>query len=302
VENRDRFAGMNSIKFNQYFKTDEDCLKYIADLKWEEGYTCKRCGSSKYIKGSKPYNRRCLKCKYNESPTAGTMFDKVKFSLLIAFHIIFKIVTKKKGMSTLELSREFDLRQKTCWSFKWKIQQAMESSLQNPLIGEVHVDEFWIGGPEEEKRGRSLGSKKMIVVALEVIDKSVGRAYAEIIENANSKELGDFMRKYIDKKAHVVTDQWRGYLPLKKEYPHLVQLKSETGRNFKDVHIHIMNMKGWLRGIHHHCSKEHMQGYLNEYYYRYNRRNHLGTTFDLLVKRMVKNQPNRIESIKFRDN
>jgi hypothetical protein len=302
MENRDMFAGMNSIKFNQYFKTDEDCVKYIADLKWEEGYTCKRCGSKNYIKGSKPYNRRCLKCKYDESPTAGTMFDKVKFSLLLAFHIIFKIVTKKKGMSTLELSREFDLRQKTCWSFKWKIQQAMQSSLQYPLTGEVHVDEFWIGGPEEEKRGRSLGSKKMIVVALEVIGKSVGRAYAEIIKNADAKELGDFMRKHIDGKAHVITDEWRGYLPLKKEYLHLEQRKSENGKNFKDLHIHIMNMKGWLRGIHHHCSKEHMQGYLNEYHYRYNRRNHLGTTFDLLVKRMVKNQPNRIKSIEFRDN
>lgn len=285
---------MNSIKFNQYFKTDEDCLKYLADLKWDEGYICKRCGSEKYIKGNKPYNRRCLKCKYNESPTAGTMFDKVKFSLLVAFHIIFKIVTKKKEMSTLELSREFDLRQKTCWSFKWKIQQAMQSSLQNPLTGEIHVDEFWIGGPEEEKRGRSLGSKKMIVVALEVIGKNVGRAYAEIIENANSKELGGFMRKYIDKQSHVVTDEWRGYLPLKKEYVNLEQRKSEGG-NFKEIHIHIMNMKGWLRGIHHHCSKEHMQGYLNEYHYRYNRHNHLGTTFELLVKRMVKSQPNRLK-------
>lgn len=287
---------MNSIKFNQYFKREEDCVKYIADIKWESGYTCKRCGGEKYIKGSKPYNRRCLKCKYNESPTAGTMFDKVKFSLLVAFHIIFKIATKKKGMSTLELSREFDLRQKTCWGFKWKIQEAMQSSHQNPLIGEVHVDEFWIGGPEEEKRGRSLGNKKMIVVALEIIDKGVGRAYAEIIEHANSKELGGFMKKHIDKKAHIVADEWRGYLPLKKEYPNLELRKSDDGKNFKDLHIHIMNMKGWLRGIHHHCSKEHMQGYLNEYHYRYNRRNHLGTTFDLLLKRMVKNKPSRIKS------
>src|ERR1035437_159918 len=225
---------MNSIKFNQYFKTDEDCIKYIADVKWEEGYTCKRCGSEKHIKGSKPHNRRCLKCKYNESPTAGTMFDKVKFSLLIAFHIIFKIVTKKKGMSTLELSREFDLRQKTGWSFKWKIQQAMQRSLQNPLVGQVHADEFWIGGPEEEKRGRSLGSKKMIVVALEVIGKSVGRAYAEIIENANSKEPGDFMRKHIDKKAHVVTDEWRGYLPLKKRIPSLSAVEIREWEKFQE--------------------------------------------------------------------
>lgn len=298
MDNRDKFAGVNSILFHRYFKTDEDCLKYLADIKWENGYKCKRCGNEKYIKGSKPNNRRCLKCKYNESPTAGTMFDKVKFSLLVAFHIIFKVVTKKKGMSTLELSREFELRQKTCWAFKWKIQKAMQSGLQNPLKGLVHIDEFWIGGPEEEKRGRSLGKKKMIVVALEVIDKGVGRAFAEIIESANSKELGNFMRKYIDKQARVITDEWRGYFPLKKEYLKLEQLKSENGKNFKDIHVHIMNMKGWLRGIHHHCSKEHMQGYLNEYHYRYNRRNHLGTTFDLLVKRMVNNLPNRLKTTK----
>lgn len=300
MQKRDIFAGMNSILFNRRFKTNEDCLQYVAKIKWENGYVCRRCGNRKYIKGSKPHNRRCLKCKYNESPTAGTMFDKVKFSLLVAFHIIFKIGTKKKGMSSIELSKEFDLRQKTCWGFKWKIQQAMQSSLLNPLMGLVHVDEFWIGGPEEEKRGRSLGNKKMIVVALEIVDQGVGRAYAEIIEKANSKELGGFMRKYIDKEAKVITDEWRGYLPLKKEYPNLEQRKSEAGKNFKDIHIHIMNMKGWLRGIHHHCSKEHMQGYLNEYHYRYNRRNHLGTTFDLLVKRMVNNLPNRLKSTKIK--
>jgi hypothetical protein len=73
------------------------------------------------------------------------MFEKVKFSLLTAMDIVFKIVTKKQRMSTLELSGEFELRQKTCWSFKWKIQQAMQSSRQNHLTGEVHVDEFYIG-------------------------------------------------------------------------------------------------------------------------------------------------------------
>ena len=97
------------------------------------------------------------------------MFDKVKFSLLIGFHITFKIGTKKKGMSTLELSKEFDLREKTCWSFKRKLQDVMKSSFQNPLTGVVHVDEFWIGGPDEDKRGCSVGSEKMIVVALEIV-------------------------------------------------------------------------------------------------------------------------------------
>ena len=68
------------------------------------------------------------------------MFDKVKFSLLKAFHIAFKISTTKKGVSSLELSNEFELRQKTCWEFKWKIKQAMASSLQQPLQGYVCKD------------------------------------------------------------------------------------------------------------------------------------------------------------------
>jgi hypothetical protein len=225
------------------------------------------------------------------------MFDKVKFSLLVAFHIVFKIATKKKGMSTLELSREFDLRQKTCWGFKWKIQQAMQSSLKNPLTGLVHVDEFWVGGPEKEKRGRSIGSKKQVVVALEITPEGVGRAYAELIEHASAKELGAFLNKYVSKKTKIITDEWKGYTPLKKQYPKLEQIASDDGKNFKDIHIHIMNVKGWIRGIHHHCSKKHIQGYLNEYHYRYNRRNHMGSMFDLLLKRMVKNEPIRLLSI-----
>ena len=225
------------------------------------------------------------------------MFDKVKFSLLIAFHIVFKVVTKKKGMSTLELSREFELRQKTCWGFKWKIQQAMASSLASPLQGTVHVDEFFVGGPEEQKRGRAKGNKKLVVLALEILENGVGRAYAEVIQHASSKELGLFLKKYVSKDAKVVTDEWTGYMPLKKEFSKLEQVASDNGKNFKDIHLHIMNIKGWLRGIHHHCSKEHIQGYLNEYHYRYNRRNNMGSMFDLSIRRMVVNSPIRLLSM-----
>jgi hypothetical protein len=296
METRDKYNGLNSIKFNQQFKTDEDCYSYIAAIKWENGYECKKCSNSKYIPGKKPFSRRCSKCKYDESATAGTMFDKVKFPILIAFHIIFKIGTKKKGMSSLELSHEFELRQKTCWEFKWKIQQAMQSSLMYPLEGEIHVDELWIGGPEETKRGRSLGSKKLVVLALEKLPDGVGRAYAQIIENASAKEFKVFFDKHISKSAKIITDEWRGYSPLKKDYQGLEQRKSEKGNAFIDLHIHIMNIKGWLRGIHHHCSKERLQGYLDEYHFRYNRRNNMDTIFDLLLKRMVLNDPIRLST------
>ena len=297
MEARAKFVGVNSIKFNRQFKEDSDCYKYLASVKWDsKDYECKKCGHKKYCKGKKPFSRRCIKCRYDESPTAGTMFDKCKFSLLIAFHIVFKISTKKKGMSSLELSHEFELRQPTCWEFKWKIQQAMQSSKQYPLEGEVHVDEFFIGGPEEGKRGRSKGNKRLVVVALEKVKQGVGRAYAQVIEHASAEEFTLFFNSYISRDARVITDEWSGYSPLTNQYKALKQIPSNDGKNFPDLHIHIMNLKGWLRGIHHHCTKARLQGYLDEYHYRYNRRNNMETIFHRLIEKMVDGEPKRLKS------
>jgi hypothetical protein len=129
--------------------------------------------------------------------------------------------------------------------------------------------------------------KKLIVLAIEILEDGVGRAYAEVIEHSSAKELGSFLTKYVSKDAEIITDKWKGYTPLKKEFLKLKQVASEEGKNFKELHIHIMNIKGWLRGIHHHCSKAHMQNYLNEYHFRHNRRSNMVTIFDVLIRKMV---------------
>ena len=287
MSTRDKFIGVNSITFNKRFKEDVDCYEYLSLIKWENGFACRKCNYDKYYNGKKPFSRRCLRCKYDESPTTNTLFEKLKFPILLAFHIVFKISTKKKGMSSIELNNEFELRQKTCWSFKQKIQQAMKSSLQSPLTGLVHTDEFVIGGPKEGKKGRSKGAKKLIALAIEIVEDGVGRAYAEVIENSSAKELGSFLRKYVSQDAELISDKWKGYTPLINEFTKLKQVASNEGKNFKELHIHIMNIKGWLRGIHHHCSKDHMQDYLNEYHFRYNRRSNMETIFDVSIRKMV---------------
>lgn len=296
------FDSLNSIEFFQRFPDEASCYEYLSIAKWHiSGFMCRKCGHNKYCQGKRPFSRRCLICKYDESPTAGTAFDKLKFSIHIAFHILFKISSRKKGISTVELSKEFSLRQKTCWAFKWKIQQAMQSSGRYPLAGEVHVDEFVIGGPEEQKRGRSHGSKKIVIMALEIVEKGVGRAYAQVLDDYSSKSFIPFFGKHISKDAVIKTDEWTGYNPLKKDYPNLKQIPSLSGKGFPDVHIHIMNIKGWLRGIHHHCSKEHLQGYLDEYHFRFNRRNSEGVLFNTLIKRMVNKSANRLNQYKQRE-
>ena len=293
---RYQFRGVNSLRFYQHFVSEEACYEYLSGIKWEGGqYVCKKCGNTHYCKGRLPYSRRCTRCKYDESPTAGTMFDKCKFSILLAFHIAFKISTKKKGMSSEELSEEYELRQKTCWEFKWKIQQAMQSSGNYPLTGKVHVDEFFVGGAEEGAFGRGSKNKRLVVVALEIVHEGFGRAYAEVIDDASAKSLRPFFERRISKDAEIITDEWNGYKPLKKDYPKLTQVPSDKGNNFPQLHIHIMNIKGWLRGIHHHCSKERLQGYLDEYHFRFNRRAFKDTIFDVLIRRMVFYEPKRLK-------
>jgi hypothetical protein len=286
-----KFTGVRTLDFIEKFKTDIDCLEYISDIKWADGYRCKKCNNTQYCQGKKPFSRRCIKCRYDESVTVGTGFEKCKFSILIAFHIIFKLSTKKKGMSTLELSNEFGLRQKTCWDFKWKLQQVMKSSKKHPLKDEIHVDEFLIGGIESSKKGRAKEKSKLIILGLEKLNNGVGRAYAQVIENASSKEFKPFFEDYITKDAKIITDEWRGYLPLKKMYPNLKQIPANGGKDFLDLYIHVINLKAWLRGIHHHCSKNHLQGYLDEYHFRYNRRNKLGTIFNELLLKMIISPP-----------
>jgi len=173
----------------------------------------------------------------------------------------------------------------------------MKSSGKYPLEGEVHVDECMIGGPEEHKRGRSHGKKKLVVVALEKLEQGVGRGYAQVIDRASSKDFKPFFETYISKESKVITDEWNGYTPLKQLYPNMEQVPSDSGKGLPDLHIHIMNIKGWLRGIHHHCSREHLQGYLDEFHFRFNRRNNMDTIFNLLIKRMVESEPKPTKSI-----
>ena len=286
------FQGMNIIEFGKRFQTNADCLQYLMDIKWGEGFKCSKCSSLKCWKGKQWTNLRCQDCGYEESATAGTLFHKIKFPLLKAFHICYRVCVSKKGMSSCGLSQELSLRQKTCWSFKRKIQEAMKSSEKHPLTGRVDVDEIAIGGHDEQSQGRSKGDKKLVCLAVEIReDEKMGRAYGAVINNYGSEELKKIFDTHISKeKAQVRTDEWTGYGPLASEYT-MERIKSDKGKNFPEMHTLIMNLKSWLRGIYHKCSEKHMQAYLNEFFYRFNRRGFGKSSFHKLIETMVQMKP-----------
>lgn len=113
-------------QLEELFSSDEKCFEFLAELKWSEGFTCRKCGNTNYCSGKTPHSRRCTKCKTEESSTAGTIFHNCKFPISKAFYIAYNVCKGTEDLSTYEFARRLSLRQMTCWNFKTKIQHALQ--------------------------------------------------------------------------------------------------------------------------------------------------------------------------------
>jgi|694.fasta_scaffold119223_3 transposase-like protein len=267
------FEGINSIDFYAQFHNDETCYKYLADLKWKDGYICKKCKHTSYSKGNLPYYRRCKNCGYDESVTAHTMFHKCKMGIQKAFVSMYEIISSKKGIASTTLSEKVSVNIKTAWLIRRKVQESMKPSCKKKLQEYVEVDETSVGGYSAGMPGRTLEGKKHAIVALGYDEQGNStRAYAMPIEDFTNKSLRTIFDKHIDKDAFVMTDGFRGYNALHKEYKNMDYKLSEKGSNFEKLHYHIFNIKNWIRGIHHQCSQNHFCAYLDEFNFRFNNR------------------------------
>ncbi|MGY0407210.1 MAG: IS1595 family transposase, partial [Polaribacter sp.] len=139
-------------------------------------------------------------------------------------------------------------------------------------------------------RGRKNKHKKLVVIGIEKKKKGVSRLYARVIEKADAKNLGGFIKDHIAPDTEILTDKWTGYIPVKKDFKNLTQIYSgEKGGNFPELHRVIMNLKDWLRGVHHHLRD--LQDYLDEYCYRFNRNFMKDKIFENLLLRMLQAKP-----------
>jgi two-component system, sensor histidine kinase LadS len=133
-------------KLEAMYKNDNLCLEYLSQLKWAEGFTCKRCNNDNFCDGKVPYSRRCTRCKNEESATANTLFHNIKFPVSKAFYIAYEIFGNKK-LSTFEVSQSLGIRQMTCWNFKNKVEDRLirlvnTSGSEKLLITDILVKEI----------------------------------------------------------------------------------------------------------------------------------------------------------------
>lgn len=283
----DIFKGQNLLEFSDRFKTDENCKEYLAFLKSKSTYKCLKCNHTAH-QSLKDFGRQCNICRHIESATSNTLFHKVKFGVRKAFFICFEMSTTTKSLSASYMGVRYGVTEKTARLFMLKVREAMSSSGNNPMDGNVHVDEFVLGGKEQGKVGRSYNSKKKkAVTAIQLTEQGkVKRMYAMKIDDFSAQSLQYIFVSHINRQAKVTTDKWRGYKPIAKVYD-ITQIESNNGLNFKALHTMIHQVKSWIRTTYSWVGEHNLNRYFNEFCFRINRSQSKSTIFNNLMVKMV---------------
>lgn len=286
-------------EFNRQFSTEEACWDYLVKLRWPEGFRCPDCGSTKaWLTSTKLF--RCGACESAVSVTAGTIFQDTRKPLKLWFQAMWWVVGQKNGASAVGLNRVLGLgSDKTAWTWLHKLRRAMVRPGREPLTGEVEVDETFVGGVEEGGGRRHLGNKALVVIAAEIRGNGIGRIRMKRISDGSSDSLTTFVQEAVEKGSVVVSDGLQAYRALPEcGYRHTRRIvggrKTDASMLLPRVHRVASLLKRWLLGTHQGAvSREHLDSYLDEFTFRFNRRTsrHRGKLFYRLVPQAVAVSP-----------
>jgi len=271
----------NLLAFQRRFSTDEACYAFVRDSRWPDGFRCPRCDCPRAYSREKRKQVECAECGYCASVTAGTVMANTKIPLCSWLLAAWLVVTSKGGHSAAELSRQIGVHLETAFTVLHKLRHAMVAPGRTPLRGRVEVDESYVGGPEPGRPGRGAATKMIVVGAVEARGQRTGRVRFRLVEKGDAENLKGFVRDVVESGSLIVTDGAKAYSNL-SGYRHAVA--SSTGQALDHYHTAVGNLKTWLRGTHHgRVEVKHLQAYLNEFAFRYNRRGNLAAAFQTIL-------------------
>lgn len=295
----------NLSELEERFSTEEACRQYLFALRWPEGFRCPRCDQEKaWPVGEVLF--QCVECGYQVSVTAGTMFQGTHKPLRMWFRAIWWVTSQKTGLSALGLQGILGLGSyKTAWIWLHKLRRAMVRPGRDCLSGRVEVDETYLGGVERGVPGRGARKKALIVVGAQEDGRRIGRIRMRRVPDASADSLQGFIAEAIEPGSVVHTDGWNGYSGLQaRGYLHEVTPQTGPVGSEDDllprVHRVVSLLKRWLMGTHQGAiSHEHLDYYLDEYTFRFNRRTsrHRGKLFHRLLQQAVSVEPAPFETI-----
>lgn len=220
------------------------------------------------------------------------------------FWAAYLMSTLTPGISALQLQKQLGIRQyRTALYLCRRLRKAMVNPEREPLTGVVEVDDTYIGGPEKGTRGRECETKVPVVVAVENRGDHTGRIRLSVVPDVSQASLHPFICKNISSASQINTDGWDGYWGLKTYgYIHRPKVQGSpkrAGKILPWVHRVIGNLKTWLRGTHHgRIQSKHLQEYLDEYTFRYNRRHYRESAFLSLLILSTKVKPFKVTQTK----
>jgi len=284
----------NMMDFLEQFAAEEACLAYLCKVRWPKGFVCPVCGGRQGWQTGRGAVF-CGQCRRQTSPTAGTILHNSRTALRKWFLAGWLFCTQKTGVSAKTLQRELKVGYKTAWLMLQKLRQATIRAERSQLSGKVEVDESFVGGQESGVVGRQAGEKALVVIAVELEGKKVGRVRLRLIPDASGDSLVGFLKDCVAPGTTVHTDDWNGYNGVRAAgFAHRVttlQGDAERARKFfPHVHLVASLLKRWLLATHQgRVQKEHLQAYLDEYAFRFNRRRsmHVGKIFYRLMEQVV---------------
>jgi transposase-like protein len=267
-------------EFDEWFYSEAACLSFLKRLRWPEGFRCPACNSQKGWATTRG-NIRCSKCQRQTSPIAGTIFEGTRKPLRTWFQAIWYVTSQKFGGNALGLKRVLGLGSyQTAWSWLHKMRRSMVRPGRDRLSGRVEVDETYVGGEEKGARGRQTERKAIVAIAIEIHSPmGFGRVRMRQVPDVSSDSLTEFVQYAVQPGSAVLTDGWSGYSKLRqKGYSHEVIVLSDTGDpahvTLPGVHRIASLLKRWLLSTHQGAvRRKHLDYYLDEYTFRFNRRN-----------------------------
>lgn len=266
------------------FPDEESCLLYLKKSRWADGEYCPHCGNKKLytFKDGKTY--KCAACRKRFSVKVGTIFEDSKIPLQTWFMAIYLITAHKKGISSVQLSKDLNVTQKTAWFMLHRLRHASTTeAFKQPLKNTVEADETYIGGKEKNKhkdkktpnsQGRNTSAKTAVIGMVE----RGGNIKAFSVENVDTHSIQSAVLKNVLIGSKLMTDEFKPYKKLSSFYRH--KSVSHGSGQYVNGDAHTNTIEGFwslfkrgVVGIYHFVSKKHLNQYLNEFAYRYNTRN-----------------------------
>ena len=286
------------IEFQEMFPNEDACWAHLRAVRWPEGFKCPACQHRESSWLSQRRLDQCRACRRQTSVTAGTVLHGTRVGLRIWFLAFFFLGRHKKGISALQFQRDTGVgNYQTAWTLLHKVRSALSEGTGRLLTGNVEVDESYLGAREKGLGGgRQRGKKAIVVAAIENRGRAAGALRLTTVDHVNQEQLGGFVEGVIDSsRATVCTDAWPGYAGLKRRgFRHRFETQGTGDRAAEIlpwVHTIFSNLKTWLRGTFHGVSQKHLDRYLQEFTYRFDRRRIEHTLFEQVIRAATTAQP-----------